>query len=464
MSDVRRRASAIAATLCLLLPALALAHGVLRSSQPANNAVLREAPRVLRLTFSDPPALEYTTIELVAADSQRVLLSPLRIAAADSARVIVADVEGPLRAGAYRIHWKITSADGHPVRGTIDFRIAEDASGLASDSVAPLIDAGAPPVSGPTSAVATADAAFDAQSWPYALIRLGTFAAIVIATGAAVFALIVVPSTHHRLPDLDGAFATVAWTRAARVAWLAGIALVALVAMRVIAQSFAIQERAPDAAFIGSLTSNTWGIAALMQFGAAMMIVVALWNRARPSWKVAGLAVLLLAFSSALSGHAVASGRWTTVAVLSDAAHITAAGGWLGALLFVMIAGLPALATSSLGRGTGVRAMVESFSPMALAFASVLAVTGIIAAVLRVGTWSALTTSAYGRLLLIKVGLVLLVLLAGAYNWRRMRPRLEEGTVPQLRRSAGVELAFGLLVLVVTAWLVATPPPADFVE
>jgi copper transport protein len=105
--------------------------------------------------------------------------------------------------------------------------------------------------------------------------------------------------------------------------------------------------------------------------------------------------------------------------------------------------------------------MVDAFSPMALTFAGTLAVTGVIAAVLRVGAWSALIGSDYGRLLLIKIGVVVLVLLAGAYNWLRLRPAMDADRVGTLRRTATTELVLGFVVLAVTAWLVATPPPTE---
>ena len=98
---------------------------------------------------------------------------------------------------------------------------------------------------------------------------------------------------------------------------------------------------------------------------------------------------------------------------------------------------------------------------MALTFAGVLAVTSIIAAVLRLGAWSALTGSDYGRILLYKLGGVVLVLIAGAYNWRKLRPVIDADRVGTLRRTAAAELLLGFVVLIMTAWLVATPPPTE---
>lgn len=449
-----------------VLPAVLYAHGVLRKSDPANGAVLRAAPRVIRLTFSEPPQLAFTRVELIGPDSQRVALSPLRTAAPDSAGIVVADVIGALRAGRYRILWQITSADGHPVRGTVAFRITPDATGLALSPMDSAASATLPPVPTDTSAPATTasdtETGFGVDSWQYAIVRLLTFTAIIALVGAIVFALIVVPGAHHRVPDLPPTFGVEARRRAARTGLAATGSLAVLLVARLIAQSYAVRGSFPDADFVVGIARTPWGVGFFLAAASLIALAIALFRSRQASWRAATLGVLGLALATALSGHAAASGPWTVVAVMSDTLHILAAGGWLGALLLVVVAGVPATAAlAPLGRGLAVRGMVDVFSPMALAFAAVLAVTGVIAAVLRVGAWSALTGSDYGRLLLLKIGGLVLVLVAGAYNWLRVRPALDADRIGTLRRTTAAELALGFAVLVVTAWLVATPPPTD---
>jgi copper transport protein len=456
---------AVAASV-LLLPAMLYAHGVLRKSEPANGAILRVAPRVIRLTFSEPPRLAFTRVDLIGPDSQSVALSPLRVAAPDSTNIVVADVAGPLRAGRYRIAWQITSVDGHPVRGTVSFRIATDAAGLAISPMDSAASATLPPVAVDSSgsAARAPDTAneFSVESWQYAIVRLLTFTAIIVIVGAVVFSMIVVPGTHHRVPDLPPTFVVEARRLAARTGLVATGALVVLLGARLVAQSHAVRGALPDAAFVQEVARTPWGAGFLLTGVSLIILAIALARPLQPAWRVATFGVLGLALAAALSGHATASGRWTVVAVFSDATHILAAGGWLGALLLVILAGVPATAAlAPVGRGLALRGMVDVFSPMALGFAGALAVTGVIAAVLRLGAWSALTGSDYGRLLLLKIGGLVLVLIAGAYNWLRVRPALDAERVGRLRRTATAELALGFVVLVVTAWLVATPPPVE---
>ena len=456
MRRVRTQTGAAAVSV-LLVPAIVFAHTVLRTSEPANGAVVSEAPRVIRLTFSEAPHLSFTRVELVGPDSQPVALSALRVAAPDSARTVVVDIIGTLVAGAHRIHWQITSADGHPVRGTVAFRIAEDATGLTVT----------PPVAADTAAPAVAQAIlteteFGVESWQYSLVRIAGYAAIIAIVGAVVFALIVAPATHQRLPGVDAAFVADARRLAAKTGLIATIVLAGAVAARLVAQSYAVNGTAPTAGFVTNVVRTPWGIGFVLHALAVVVLVVAFARSRSALWRVAAFATLLLAAGTALSGHAAGSGRWTTIAVVSDSVHILAAGGWLGALLLILAAGLPATARMEpLGRGLVVREMVHAFSPMALAFAGALALTGVTAAVLHLGSWSALTGSHYGRLLLIKIAALVLVLAAATYNWRRLRPALDADRLGTLRRTAGVELLLAFVVLVVTAWLVATPPPAS---
>ena len=75
---------------------------------------------------------------------------------------------------------------------------------------------------------------------------------------------------------------------------------------------------------------------------------------------------------------------------------------------------------------------------------------------------SALWQSRYGRTLLLKLGAVLLMASAGAWNWRRAGPALGGGgSIQPMRRSVAAELLVGALVVLATAILVVTPPPGE---
>jgi len=113
------------ALLLLLLGALlvgvsagpAQAHAELESSTPADGAVLASAPRTVDLIFGED--IIDAGIQVVAQDSGGTAV-PLDKAVAAGPKVSVA---WPTTAGAgnYRVSYRVTSQDGHPIDGTISF-------------------------------------------------------------------------------------------------------------------------------------------------------------------------------------------------------------------------------------------------------------------------------------------------------------------------------------------------------
>ncbi len=125
-----------------------------------------------------------------------------------------------------------------------------------------------------------------------------------------------------------------------------------------------------------------------------------------------------LAATWAMSEHA-STGLQAGIAMPVDVLHLLAVAAWLGGLTALLVA---------LYRGPAVeRAAVRRFSRVAFGSVVVLALTGLYQSWRQVGSWSALTGTSYGQLLLVKVGLVaLLVAVAGLS--RRWTGRLGEAS------------------------------------
>lgn len=179
-------------------------------------------------------------------------------------------------------------------------------------------------------------------------------------------------------------------------------------------------------------------------------------------WGFAAASALFCAIVPALSGHSAGTDRFHVLAVGADALHVIAAGGWLGALGALVIVVRGAVKAGAVSSEV-LPAVIASFSPLALLSAGTLVGTGLFATWLQVGSLGGLFGSTYGRILLAKVGLVGVAAGLGAYNWKRLTPRLgsPEGSKVFLAGSARSELVMGLLVLLLTAVLVVTPHPMD---
>jgi putative copper export protein len=178
--------------------------------------------------------------------------------------------------------------------------------------------------------------------------------------------------------------------------------------------------------------------------------------RVKPSigWAIAAIAVIIVALQPLYTGK---------LAGKVNAVHVLAASTWLGTLLVLAIVGIRGLINSAAppqDRAVLVADLVNSFSPLALSAATIVAITGATTAWLHLKRISALYTTSYGIALLVKLALVLVVVILGAWNWKRVRPTLgAEGSEHTIRRSARMELTFAGLVLIATSVLVTLPSP-----
>ncbi len=452
-------------------------HGGLKSSVPASKSRLTTIPTELRLTFTEAPELAVTRIKLRAPDRSEVALGKLEIVGKDRVTV-VAPITGIVLRGTYTVEWQIAGEDGHPVVGTFAFTVTDAAVAPPPAAIpAPAADtaqraSATTIVHHDTISMPRSDDRFDAESAGYVVVRFLLYAALLAVVGAIAFRTVVL-ALALRHPGAAPEFLTDAARRAAATGWMAAWLLLAACLARFVAQSLATNgaDQFMNASRVGALMVGTkWGLSWLAQLSGALTAVYgfnlarrsgALPARVRMGWAIAGVAALVLAFTPAFASHAAASQKLRGLAMLFDGLHIIGASGWMGSLFVVLAAGIPAaLALRDDRRGPAVAALINAFSPTALGFTAMLVVTGVFAAWLHLGSVTALWKSEYGGWLFRKLVVLSLVVATGAWNWLRVKPTL--GTIDgaaRIRRSATVEVAVAVIVLVITAILVATPPP-----
>lgn len=98
-------------------------HLALDRAEPGADSTVEEAPETITLYFTQVPDLAGTTIRLIAADESQVEMSDTRFHEEDH-KIVMADVEGELAHGAYKVVWRAMSPDGHPVNGDFAFTYA----------------------------------------------------------------------------------------------------------------------------------------------------------------------------------------------------------------------------------------------------------------------------------------------------------------------------------------------------
>lgn len=374
-------------------------------------------------------------------------------------------ISQPLPPARYTITWRTVASDGHPSNGTFSFVVlgttlppanASVPQPGATDTVASGSATAVSPTSGENGEEADA-----ASSVGNSLARAFSFVGLLVLIGTTVFRTLVLPRAVEINTDTRARM-----EQRAAVLGLTASVLVILAALARINLESEMMSAMPGMRTMSMMDMamhTRWGFALRLELGAALVALVSFAlavRRLRGAWPVASVSAIALAVTPALAGHAAASPKFTSLMIATDFLHVLGASSWLGSLFAVMIIGVPlSFALDGAERWSSVASLVNSFSPLALASASVVVVSGFIASWVHLEHLSALWQTVYGQTLLIKLALVATTLIVGAYNFRRVQPRLvrEEG-ITHLRRSASLELLVGFLILVVTGFLTGIAP------
>ncbi|MEU2239850.1 copper resistance protein CopC [Streptomyces sp. NPDC018338] len=383
----------------------ASAHAALTGSDPRDGAVVATAPKEVNLTFSEQVAMSADSIRVLDPAGRRADTGEIRDLCSGSIVRYGVGLRAGLPDGTYTVAWQTVSADSHPIAGAFTFSI------------------GAP--SKTSVALPEQNAGGGIVGALYGIARYLSYAAFAVLVGG-------------------GAFVLACWPRGASVrpvqrtvvrAWLTlTVATLAMLLLRSPYTGSGELADAFDLAGLKSVLETKTGAALtsrLLLLGAAALFVAVLFGsyarRTDPKERKD------LAFGLGLGGTVVAAGiagTWALaehastgiqpgIAMPVDILHLLAVAAWLGGLTVLLVA---------LYRAPSVeRSAVERFSKVAFGSVLVLAATGLYQSWRQVGSWSALTDTRYGQLLLVKIGLMA-VLLGIAWVSRRWTQRLADLT------------------------------------
>jgi putative copper resistance protein D len=311
-------------------------------------------------------------------------------------------------------------------------------------------------------------------------VRVVHFAATLSVAGAVVFSVTIGEPAFRRAKGDPGLAAAIR----KRLAWIArGSLIVALISvvpwLVLVAESMSGQ---PLGALYGQgvlamvLTQTDFGIDWLLRIVLACalggLFVHSLGGKgASTRTQQAVTAVLAAAYAGSLAwtGHAIGGqGVEGVLHPAADVLHLIAAAAWVGGLaplaLLLTMTGVDAAALAV------ARTATQRFSNLGLASVVALVVSGLINSWYLVGSIPALTETDYGRLLMIKLALFLVMIGIAAVNWSQLTPRLVQNTDAtaaaqarrSLRRNAAIEAALGTVIIAIVAVL-GTLPPASHI-
>ena len=406
-------------------------------------------------------------IVLLRPGGDTVRLGPVHVDATD-AHTMLADVTTPLDSGSYVVHWSTAASDGHASHGSFTFVVTET---LPHSSTAPTQTPAGPSTGESVSVNPPSSGAEQGRtemkdmadevtlSYPMMLARWLGFVALFSLVGAVSFRYLVLRKVS-RLGQPDDPFDLVASTGAATFGLFAAVVLV----IATLAKFYGMIQSMKTVPVSTMLFHTGWGGAWIAQLVAALIAIMALriaHTNKDSGWSTAAICAIVAAITPSLTGHAIASDT-AVINVPLDVIHVLAGSVWLGTLAVIVLVGIgSALKTpGTVGAGTRVASMINAFSPIALTCGATIVTSGVVVSLLRLRPLSTLWTSGYGRVLILKIGLVGLLFVVGAWNWRRVKPSLggEKG-LAALRQSAKLELTAGAMVLAVTAILVALALP-----
>jgi len=283
---------------------------------------------------------------------------------------LTADV-GDLPLGSYRVEWSVIGQDGHRVDGDYGLGVGQSANASATAAVSGRVAA---PGNAATRAL---------------------LVALDMALAALLLAELLARSGDGK-PGSPRVFIV-------RTVWVAAVGAAALIV---------VQLWATRSGFLSTVT----GRLALQRLFATLALFPVVFGVLRRPWlrrAYAAVGVVALLTSVALASHAYAASTGRTAQVVVLTVHLVAASVWLGAIVAVLMG------------ATAKRVAV----PVVVAIAVVIG-TGVFNAHVQLGGAGELLRSAYGRVLDVKIALVIVMIAAGvAAVWRRWEAVAGAGVV-----------------------------------
>ena len=434
MSRIARQ---LVATLAILVGVLALgttaasAHATLESSSPADGQSVLTSPSEIRITFSEAVTTISGGLSVLDADGKTVDVGNSEVV---GGRTLVAPISETLSDGTYVATYRVLSADGHPVSGSILFGVGNGA-----------LDRSAQPSS-------TGDRLWEIIG---GISRFIMYLAALVAAGVAFFLAFI----HDHAEDR---WRIVPFVRIGSI--LALLSAIGIVMSQAALLTGKGAGAVTDSTVLRDVLNQNlgWSLALLMIGLAAVHLSTDIPKKV-VSQSLAVYGGLAVTVSFAVWGHATELSP-TAISLAADAIHATAAALWLGGLVGLVM--VLSVRTPETVRATA--GIIGRFSRMA--FWSVIALTlaGLTLTITGSGaSLNSILTTTWGQLVLAKIGLTLIVVLIAAWNRRTLVPSLTSPTEntdelavrwATLLRTIRAEAVLLVAVVALTAIVVNVPP------
>lgn len=199
-------------------------------------------------------------------------------------------------------------------------------------------------------------------------------------------------------------------------------------------------------------------------------------NYSQRSWSLVLIVGLVLSLSTSITSHNTAATiYYPSINLLSDWVHLVFVGAWIGGLAYLLVAIL-CLGGSSSRNGKLLGELIRRFSSVAVICVGMIGITGTYNLLIEVGSLTALLTTVYGKILLLKLALFAPMIAFGAFSQIIVHERMfsslhvknkhsrDRGFSQWSRRlglSLRTEMTLGIVLLLIVGLLTASAPVAQ---
>jgi copper resistance protein D len=305
-------------------------------------------------------------------------------------------------------------------------------------------------------------------------VRVVHLTATVLVVGAVIFQFcIAAPALDRELADAR------ALTRFTQVtAWSSLVVAIASGAVWLVVLSAQITDGSVTEALSGAavtvLTQTQFGRALVTRFAIAGLLATILlgheyWNGFR--WLAVALAICFAGILAWMGHGGAGDGGAGEAQVAADALHIISAATWVGCVVpLAYLFTLAARATTALSPAE-VASATRRFSNLGILSVATVLVSGLINTWFLVGSLAILLDSTYGRLLMIKAAVFLVMLGIAATNRILLTPKItsatrEPGMYPlrHLARNSLLEAGLGFAIILIVGILGTLAPELPTME
>lgn len=413
-------------------PSFVSAHAYIIKSSPYENETLSSSPKRVTIQFDETIQSSFNSLEVFNSVGKRVDQKNSHINP-NNPSILECDLNKNLPKGTYRIQWRVVSSDGHPVQGVIPFSIGKGAPKQDSSNVK----------QGEKGYIPHLD---------LIIIRWLQYFSNACFVGIFFFYLFVI---HKEL--VLNLWVKKVFSQLIKFSFIIlFLSIILNLPLQGTIESGLSWSRILNIRELRNILTNTnFGRVWIVQIDCLFILLISMYffikqpfSKPLMTW-ISFLIGIGLLLSKAFTSHAASSTN-VFLSIPVDFSHLLSASIWIGSLV-ALVALIPL--SKNIDSKMALMETVRRFSKWGIILVIVLSFTGFWGSLSYIPNLRTLFSTSYGRVLLGKILLLLVMIIFAAGNLIKGRRNKEKG----LTSTLWGELITGIMVLVLSVLLTNLP-------